>query len=146
MIYGNLRNNLSINNKRKYRNFENLCKKLIKNKWSVVFNTTCLNTLIGIHCKKITMQKLNDFYWQQESNSRIRFCCCHHHPGSLQDNSLQKKSKTVFITWLFIGKFVKLCTNAQWARIDYNWTKLFSLTIWYFFLLLLVSLFELIVN
>ena len=46
MIYGDLLNNLNINNKRKYRNFENLSKKLIKKKWSVVFNTTCLNNKI----------------------------------------------------------------------------------------------------
>ena len=46
MIYGNLLNNLSLDNKMKYRNLENLNKKLIKKKWSVVFNTTCLNNKI----------------------------------------------------------------------------------------------------
>ena len=46
MIYGNLLNNLSQNDKIKYRCLENLNKKLIKKKWSVVFNTTCLNNRI----------------------------------------------------------------------------------------------------
>ena len=46
MIYGNLLNNLDETSKRNYRKFESLSKKLLNKKWSVVFNTTCIENNI----------------------------------------------------------------------------------------------------
>ena len=52
--YGDLINQLPPNDKNNFRKLENVSKKLIKQKWSVVFNTTCLeNNMLPNFIKQV---------------------------------------------------------------------------------------------